>query len=356
MRLSVDRDLPVPLGVQLRGVIEYGITCGELAPGARLPSVRELAEELGVAPMTVSQVYRELRDCGLIEARSGLGTFVAENSSPAAAPDPRLADLRRRLDGVIDEARALGLGPGELAAMVTARLSRRSGTHSPKGQVVLVGLFPEATRDYAHAMAERLGGLVAVVPTTIDALRRKGEVRKLCESADLVVTLANRRRDVAALLPATLVAAISFIPSEETRRALAGIDPLARLGVISRFPGFLSIMKRGVQRFAPHVRTIRAAVVDTPGLDELLLNSDVVVIATGAESVIERLGPGTRLIAYRHIPDPGDVDRLAAPLLARSEPLANSSTAGGRRESEPDELEPGRRLSQARRPGRPAAR
>src|SRR5262245_55122963 len=44
MRLTVDRDLPVPLGVQLRGLIEYGITCGELAAGERLPSVRELAE------------------------------------------------------------------------------------------------------------------------------------------------------------------------------------------------------------------------------------------------------------------------------------------------------------------------
>ena len=89
MKLSVDRDLPVPLGVQLRGLIEYGIACGELSPGARLPSVRELADELGVAPMTVSQVYRELKDGGLIEARSGLGTFVTRQSA-----GPRSASIR----------------------------------------------------------------------------------------------------------------------------------------------------------------------------------------------------------------------------------------------------------------------
>ena len=80
MRFQVDRDLPVPLGVQLRGLIEYGIACGELSIGERLPSVRELADAIGVAPMTVSQVYRDLKKAGLIEARSGSGTFVADGS------------------------------------------------------------------------------------------------------------------------------------------------------------------------------------------------------------------------------------------------------------------------------------
>lgn len=328
MKLSVDRDLPVPLGVQLRGLIEYGIACGELFPGARLPSVRELADDLGVAPMTVSQVYRELKDGGLIEARSGLGTFVSDNGAPSAGLDPRLAGLQRRLDGVIEDALALGLGPGELATMITARFSRQSQARGVQRRIVMVGLFADATKGYARAIAERLDGLASVVPTTVDALDRAGG-RALCERADLVVTFANQRRAVAARLPATAVTTISFIPSEETRRALAGIDPLAQLGVISRVPEFLSIMKRGVHRFAPHVRSVRAAVVDTEGLDQLLSWSDVVVIATGAESVAERLRAGQRSIAYRHIPDPGDVDRLAGVLLADDHSFDDASIAGG---------------------------
>lgn len=327
MRLSVDRDLPVPLGVQLRGLIEYGISCGELLPGARLPSVRELAEDLGVAPMTVSQVYRELKDGGLIEARAGLGTFVTESSGPAAGLDPRLADLQRRLDGLIEDARALGLGPSELTTMIAARASRRSDAQRPLHQVVIVGLFADATRGYARAIAERLSGLASVLPITIDALE---DSRGLCERADLVVTFANRRREVAALLPATRVTAISFIPSEQTRRALAGIDPLAHLGVISRVPEFLSIMKQGVHRFAPHVRTVRAAIVATAELDQVLAWSDVVVLATGAESVALRLRAGQPSIAYRHIPDPGDVDRLAASLLDGNPSVEAAPTLGAR--------------------------
>jgi DNA-binding transcriptional regulator YhcF (GntR family) len=75
---SLDRSLPVPLGTQLRGLIEFGIALGELPAGQRLPSVRELAEHVGIAPMTVSNVYRELRLSGLIETRQGAGTFVGD--------------------------------------------------------------------------------------------------------------------------------------------------------------------------------------------------------------------------------------------------------------------------------------
>ena len=92
---------------------------------------------------------------------------------------------------------------------------------TPRARSVVVGLFADATRGYARAIAARLGGLAAVVPTTVDALEH-AEGRALCERADLVVTFANQRRAVAARLPAARIVAISFIPSEETRRALAG--------------------------------------------------------------------------------------------------------------------------------------
>src|SRR3546814_11458126 len=101
MNLQIDRELPVPLGVQVRGMIEYGISCGELATGERLPSVRELADALNVAPMTVAQVYRDLRDSGLIHTRQGLGTVVAAHpgswsGSPAARGRERSAAWRHR--------------------------------------------------------------------------------------------------------------------------------------------------------------------------------------------------------------------------------------------------------------------
>ncbi|MGK9170220.1 GntR family transcriptional regulator [Inquilinus limosus] len=313
MKLQIDRELPVPIGVQVKGLIEYGIACGELSPGERLPSVRELAESLAVAPMTVATVYRGLREAGLIETRHGSGSFVAESGGTGRRP--QIAEIQRRVDQLIDEAMAAGLNPADLTGMVQARLARRRPRRRARS-VVMLGLFEEATRAYAGAIQARLPPGTTVQPLTMDRLRGDEIARRGAAEAELVVTFPNRQREAAALLPDSRVVAIRFIPSEETRRALAGLDPLARLGIASRFADFLPIMKSGVQRFAPHVRQIAAAALGTPALDAVIDQSDVVVLSTGAESVLPRLRPGVRAIEYRHSPDPVDVDQQIAPLLS----------------------------------------
>jgi DNA-binding transcriptional regulator YhcF (GntR family) len=329
MKLHIDRELPVPLGVQVRGLIEYGIACGELSPGERLPSVRELADTLKVAPMTVAQVYRGLREAGLIETRSGLGSFVGGDRGLGSRPQAQMADVQRRLDHLIDDAAAIGLKPADFAGMVQVRLARREQRQRARS-IVMLGLFADATRAYARAIQARLPSGVTVEPLTLDQLKTSEQALQRVAEAELVVTLPNRRREVAALLPESRVVAIRFIPSEETRRALAGLDPMTRLGIASRFPDFLPIMKSGVQRFAPHVRSIVAAALGTPALDAVVEQSDVLVLSTGAESVLARLRPGVRAIEYRHSPDPVDVDQQIVPLLqpgAANSPEPNAAEA-----------------------------
>lgn len=312
IRLTLDRSLPVPLGLQLRGLLEYGIACGEFGPGDRLPSTRELAEGAGVAPMTVSQVYRELKAAGLVEGRAGSGTFVARRADGAGAGG--LRSLHRRADALVEEGLALGLRGGDIARLVMARLSGRRSPDRVR-RVALVGIFAAATRDYARAVADALGPTAAVVGVTLDALRGEAAARRRAEAADLVLAMAHRRRDVEALLPRARVAAIRFIPSEATRRALASLDPGARVLAVSRFPDFLPLMRPGVRRFAPHVGAVEAALLDDADLDGRLGRHDVVVFATGAEAVLDRLPRGIAAIEYRHSPDPGDIDRVVRPLL-----------------------------------------
>ena len=117
------------------------------------------------------------------------------------------------------------------------------------------------------------------------------------------------------LVTNTKVVSISFIPSEETRKALAALDSLARVAVISRFPDFLPIMKAGVQRFAPHVGHLTGATLETPDLETLLGGSDVVVFASGAEDVLAKLPPGITAFEYRHAPDTAEIERVLVPLI-----------------------------------------
>ena len=76
MGIDLDRDSETPLHSQITAALRWQIERGELATGARLPSSRDLAEEVGVNRTTVVQSYRELKAAGLIESGVGRGSFV----------------------------------------------------------------------------------------------------------------------------------------------------------------------------------------------------------------------------------------------------------------------------------------
>lgn len=74
--LAIDPRSATPPYEQLRVQVIAQITSGELAGGARLPTVRRLADDLGLAANTVARAYRELEADGFIETRGRGGTLV----------------------------------------------------------------------------------------------------------------------------------------------------------------------------------------------------------------------------------------------------------------------------------------
>lgn len=87
--LDLDRGAETPLYRQLQRGIARKIKTGEIAAGARLPSVRRLARSLSVSPITIVQAYNALTADGLIHATVGRGTFVGSYPhEPIPARDP----------------------------------------------------------------------------------------------------------------------------------------------------------------------------------------------------------------------------------------------------------------------------
>src|SRR5919202_4817905 len=84
VQINLNRASPQPLYAQLAQDIQRRIRSGALPPGARLPTVRELAQQLGVTRLTVHSAYSELQAGGWVEATVGRGTFVAAQPEPAA--------------------------------------------------------------------------------------------------------------------------------------------------------------------------------------------------------------------------------------------------------------------------------
>lgn len=69
----------LPIYLQAANSIKRDIVTGNLPPGAKLPSVRDLAVEYTINPNTVSRVYKELESEGVCFTRRGMGTFVTED-------------------------------------------------------------------------------------------------------------------------------------------------------------------------------------------------------------------------------------------------------------------------------------
>ncbi|AWN25420.1 GntR family transcriptional regulator [Streptomyces sp. NEAU-S7GS2] len=113
--VRVDTTGPVPPYEQIRAQLAALIATGQLAEGERLPTVRQLATELGLAPGTVARAYRELETAKLIHTRRGAGTRVAALPSEPQQPDP--AQLARLARDFASAARALG---ADTEAILTA--------------------------------------------------------------------------------------------------------------------------------------------------------------------------------------------------------------------------------------------
>ncbi|MFC4454028.1 GntR family transcriptional regulator [Deinococcus sonorensis] len=314
---TIDRSLNVPLGVQLRGQIEYGIAGGELARGSRLPSVRELSQELGLAHVTVAQVYKELLALGLIVTHPGRGTFVAD--APRLADGPDLGALRQMLADTLVRAEQGGYTRAQIGDVLNVLLAR--GWSAPGGvDVLLVGLFLDVTSAYAEDLQAALRPEDRVRAITLEELRQHP-----APPADVVLALAHRVAETRALLPGMTVIPVGFIPAPTTRAALATLSPLTRLAVVATFEEFLPTFLAGVKRYAPHVTELHSTHIHAPELYDTLARCDGAVYASGSALVPELMGDRPSF-EYRHTIDPRDVERLVLPAVEQCRARTSSLT------------------------------
>ncbi|MBG6212492.1 DNA-binding transcriptional regulator YhcF (GntR family) [Cryobacterium sp. CAN_C3] len=120
MMLLVDPRSATPPYEQLRVQVLAAVHSGDLAPGDKLPTVRKLAEELGLAANTVARAYRELERDEVIETRGRNGSFIAANGNAAQQQVQVAAAL------YAGTARQLGVAPEEALAFARAALGIRS--------------------------------------------------------------------------------------------------------------------------------------------------------------------------------------------------------------------------------------
>jgi GntR family transcriptional repressor for pyruvate dehydrogenase complex len=182
------------------------VTTGDLRPGARIPSERRLAEELGVGRSVVREALKSLALVGLIESRHGDGTYVADSTPESFS---RAVEWRLVAWGGerADVAEAIAVIDGDLAAMAAERRTEADllelAAHLAEQEAALKAGDPAAL-EAAH-LAFRATTAVAATNVTlasvVEALRAAAPIVAQAETvviepaADQLVLEAIRRRD-----------------------------------------------------------------------------------------------------------------------------------------------------------------
>ena len=104
-----------PVYAQIKDELRLLIVTGAVEPNGKMPSVRELAQELAINPNTIQRAYRELESEGYIYSVPGKGSFAGENREVGT---DRRDDLLRQFDEAVRELSFLGISGEELCRRI----------------------------------------------------------------------------------------------------------------------------------------------------------------------------------------------------------------------------------------------
>jgi len=127
--LRIDPSHSVPIWKQIEEGVQRLIATGALAANDPVWSVRELARELRVNPLTVSKAYRRLADAGVLTVRRGEGTYVSAEP-PTMPEEERRRELHAAARRYATQARTLRATTGEVVSAARAAYAELDGGRS----------------------------------------------------------------------------------------------------------------------------------------------------------------------------------------------------------------------------------
>ncbi len=124
MLLRVDPDLALPVYEQIRVQVARLAVSGQTAAGTRLPTIRQLASDLGLSKGTVERAYELLDADGVVESRGRAGTFLRARPAGDRGKLPDLDDLHAAADALAVTARQMGVDDRAVREALTRALDR----------------------------------------------------------------------------------------------------------------------------------------------------------------------------------------------------------------------------------------
>ena len=233
------------------------IRAGKLPDGTRLPAVRELANELGVASGTVKRAYDELEKAGLLTKAPGRGSFVSYQ--PPGTQERRTA-AQQQTDALLQSMQELGLSVPEMKRLLTERL-RQFCARQPKVQAALIECNPEVL-DQLRLQLQTLEGVELHTMLLSQAQQHPGQ---LAQQMDVMITTTEHAQELGEMTgQPEKVAKIALCLSARSVAPIVKLGPGERVGVASQSLRFGDLMRRFCAAYTAGAHISEPALLDPP--------------------------------------------------------------------------------------------
>lgn len=279
IKIEIEKKSPVPAYRQIIKQITSLIHEGTLKPGDKLPTERELANELKIARGTVKKAYELMVKDGLIETTQGRGTFVSSRQD--IIPSGRKERAIKMIENLIDELRKLNFSYQEIRTFVELALIQRE-EKLENFNVAIIDCNPESLAIFERQLTFLKH--VRVTRILLDEIVGDPQAEKRLEPFDLILTTSTHYSEllgkVARLKDRLIQVAVS--PSQETIIEMASLSPIQRLGVVCESPNFLArVMARIKEMGLASGPVSHLFLKDEENLPDFLEKIDVVFVPPG---------------------------------------------------------------------------
>ena len=273
----INTQLDVPIYQQLVDAIRTAIKKGELPSGARLLTVQEVTEELGIARGTIKRAYDELERAGLVEKVQGRGTFVRYQPANSAS---RKEQAMAAIDELLDRLEDMGLSAAETNIFLNLKLRERAEQETYV-KVAVIECNPENLSQISEQLRHVNG--VDLYAFLLDSIRQYPY--KLTEDFDLIVTTASHAAYIESVLPMKKrLVRVALRPSARCLSHIIKLNPGKAVGIVGYSPRFSQLMHSTCLAYAEEVILHEpAALAEDGSIDAYLRDKDAVLVPRGYE-------------------------------------------------------------------------
>ena len=293
------------LSAQLRQLLIGRIRSGMYPVGHRLDGVRIAANEFGVHSNTVSRVYRELTDMGILRTVHGSGTYVVTIPGPEHDTEA-LETIRSAVHKLAEQARRIGISHDDWLNLASAP----EVFNLPTGDGPAVWMVECSRRD-VDELALGLSRVLdrEISPVLVDELDKHPDA-----GHDTFITTPFHFDEVNDIVGDTSrVLTVNVVPTSATLVQFAQLPAGVPIDVIASNAPTLGRMVRMIETYARR-KPRHACLVDSPEAASVVAASEVVV---DGQSVHERVlgwGPGGQVVTVRYQIEPNSVEYVRAAL------------------------------------------